>query len=795
MKQLPLKKDCLALSLLIAMVLWFGGEMVWGDKAPFFRDLGTYFYPMRFSLAQSFKLGELPLWDRHVAMGYPLLADFQSGAFYPPNVLYLILPFFTAIRATFVLHYLIAAIGAYLLCRNWGYPLFLALIGAVLFTLGGTIISLTNLMNHFQAAVWLPWAVLLARRFLHEQSWKNFLLLTLTLLLQFLAGSPEIYLISQALLLIYGLRMSMTEPGVRARNIFFTLLGANVVVAGLAMVQIMPTLELIADSRARQPVSFNEASSWSLRPVSLLNLFFIDKEIDIEKFTAPKLFFSRQTPFLLSYYMGAIVPIGLLLWLYYSAWKEKIAVFGLVVLSLLTAMGSYTPFYFFLFSYVPFFKFFRFPEKFFFFTYAVLLFIALRGLSGFLRSDKRWNRALFMPSSFCLLAAVFYLCLRLDIASFSEFISRVIQPAANMADSNAKFPLFLVHLEMQIALSSALLFLLFLGKKGKLRASLFNVLLVGLVFVDLSSAHRSYQFLLSPDVVYKSPKILSTPDIEPNRLFYSPGFADVHPIYYVLPKEPPFAEFNSLVFSNLLPNTGVFFGFDYMQELDALGRWPYLTFLGVARKLERPRLYHLLSSLNVQYINSISALSEEGIKLVHGAPDRHSWLYKVDRSVPRVYVVPRAIEEKDPEKILQQLSSPKFDPMNEVLLEETFPLPVGRELHATANIKSYENQVVKIDAALDAPGILVLADSFYPGWRAYVNGKEEKIVRANLFFRAVYLPPGKHRVEFRYKPRSFTVGLIASIMTLCGVAGWSFILFIRNREWSRSEKKRTQRVA
>ena len=87
------RKDYLALSLMALLVLCFGGEMVWGDKVPFFRDLGTYFYPMRFSVAESFKAGELPLWDRHVAMGYPLLADFQSGVFYPPAVLYLILPF------------------------------------------------------------------------------------------------------------------------------------------------------------------------------------------------------------------------------------------------------------------------------------------------------------------------------------------------------------------------------------------------------------------------------------------------------------------------------------------------------------------------------------------------------------------------------------------------------------------------------------------------------------------------------------------------------------------------------
>ena len=785
MKTMTDRKDYLALSLLIPMILWFGGEMVWGDKIPFFRDLGTYFYPMRFSLAQSFKAGDLPLWDRHVAMGYPLLADFQSGAFYPPHLVYLILPFFAALRATFILHYLVAAVGAYLLCRSWGYPLFLGLIGAILFTLGGTLVSLTNVLNHFQAAVWLPWTVLFAQRFLREQSWKNFLLMTLALLIQFLAGSPEIYLMTQALLLLCGLQMSATETGIGLRSIFLALLGANLLVAGLAMAQIMPTLELFAESRARQPLGFGEASSWFLQPVNLLNLFFIDKEVNIESFTSPKLFFSLRTPFLLSYYMGAIAPVGFFLWLYYGSRKEKVVVFGFIALSLLTAVGSYTPLYAFLFSYVPLFKLFRFPEKFFFLTYAVLLFISLRGLWDFLKSDQRWNRAFLIPFSFCLFSALFYLCLRLDIPSVSGFISRAIQPTADMAANNAKLSLFLVHLETQLALTSAILLLLFVGKNGKLRSSLFDVLLVSLVFIDLSSAHRSYQFLLSPDVVYKNPRILATPDIEPNRLFYSPGFADVHPVYYVLPKEPPFAEFNSLVFSNLLPNTGVFFGFDYMQEIDALGRWPYFTFLGVARKLDRPQLYHLLSSLNVEYINSFNALPEVGITLVQGATERHSWLYKVDdHPVPRAYIVPKATEEKDAQKVLRRLASAEFDPLREVMLEETKSVPSRSDLQASARITRYGNQVVEIDASLNGSGILVLADSFYPGWRVYVDGKEAKILRANLFFRAVSLPPGKHRVEFRYKPVSFTIGLVISMLTLCGIVAWSLILFMLKKKAS-----------
>jgi len=65
---------------------------------------------------------------------------------------------------------------------------------------------------------------------------------------------------------------------------------------------------------------------------------------------------------------------------------------------------------------------------------------------------------------------------------------------------------------------------------------------------------------------------------------------------------------------------------------------------------------------------------------------------------------------------------------------------------------------VRIEAALDRPGFLVVHDVYYPGWRAYLNGLEVPILRANHAFRAVHLGKGRHEVRFVYAPRSFAVG-------------------------------------
>ena len=72
-------RELLPLIVLMSLVVWFGGEMIWDGKVPFFRDLGPYFYPMRFSLSESLRIGDLPLWDRRVAAGFPLLGDFLQA--------------------------------------------------------------------------------------------------------------------------------------------------------------------------------------------------------------------------------------------------------------------------------------------------------------------------------------------------------------------------------------------------------------------------------------------------------------------------------------------------------------------------------------------------------------------------------------------------------------------------------------------------------------------------------------------------------------------------------------------
>ena len=81
---------------------------------------------------------------------------------------------------------------------------------------------------------------------------------------------------------------------------------------------------------------------------------------------------------------------------------------------------------------------------------------------------------------------------------------------------------------------------------------------------------------------------------------------------------------------------------------------------------------------------------------------------------------------------------------------------------------------------------LVLSDTYFPGWKAYVDGKEEKIYRANYNFRAIPLRAGTHKVEFVYHPMSFTLGTVVTFLAIMGCI--SIALVKRYRGGSKRQK-------
>jgi hypothetical protein len=142
-------------------------------------------------------------------------------------------------------------------------------------------------------------------------------------------------------------------------------------------------------------------------------------------------------------------------------------------------------------------------------------------------------------------------------------------------------------------------------------------------------------------------------------------------------------------------------------------------------------------------------------------------LYQVSHVLPRAYIVPDAVIEPDQTRAIEEILKDDFDSQRYVVLEEgSHPPPKDRGGGEVLNILCKGPGRTEIEAQ-SLGGYLIFLDSFYPGWRVFVNGQERELLRANGLFKAVFLDPGIHQVVFAFEPQSFEWGLCISLISLC----------------------------
>jgi hypothetical protein len=166
-------------------------------------------------------------------------------------------------------------------------------------------------------------------------------------------------------------------------------------------------------------------------------------------------------------------------------------------------------------------------------------------------------------------------------------------------------------------------------------------------------------------------------------------------------------------------------------------------------------------------------------------------VYEVPNPLPRAALF-HAIEIVPDDAVLARLKEPDFNPYERAIVSRE-SVQAGVDLSAlaaasaaapsAARITNYQSQHVAIEAEAPAPALLVLNDTNYPGWRAYLNGQPADMLTVNFLFRGVLLPAGKSTVEFRYQPWSFRVGGVFSLAAFAVLA----LLVVRERRQGRRE--------
>ena len=148
--------------------------------------------------------------------------------------------------------------------------------------------------------------------------------------------------------------------------------------------------------------------------------------------------------------------------------------------------------------------------------------------------------------------------------------------------------------------------------------------------------------------------------------------------------------------------------------------------------------------------------------------DENSFVYENRTPLPRASIVHNAIQVDTPEEALAYFEEASLDPRQTVVLETDtkLPPPVQPPAGSSAVIINETPQRLEIEVTATADGYLVLLDTFYPGWVARIDGQSRPIYRANYIGKAVFIPAGRHTVQFAYRPLSFRVGIWLSLFML-----------------------------
>jgi len=180
------------------------------------------------------------------------------------------------------------------------------------------------------------------------------------------------------------------------------------------------------------------------------------------------------------------------------------------------------------------------------------------------------------------------------------------------------------------------------------------------------------------------------------------------------------------------------------------------------------RALRLLGVTQLQQKPQDPPLHVKGVRLTYQGPDAR--LYRVEDAMPRAFVVGGQHVVGSDTEAFDAVTNPLFDPRTAAVTERHVAGVGDSGSGGEASIVEYDPERVRIRARSNGPGMLVLSDTYYPGWKATVDGHDVPVERVDYLLRGVPLAAGEHTVEFRYQPLSWRIGWIISLLALIGLA-------------------------
>lgn len=722
---------------------WLSGAVTipWDAKAQFLPQLQF--------MAASFAKGESPSWAPYVFSGVPQIADPQSLIFSPPYValaLFDSTPGAWAADVTLYVFILASAAAMFIWLTDKGWHVAAALLSAIAFAFGAAMAWRIQHVGQVMSLAYLPITLLCLDRALARRSmvWGAAAGCTAAFLV---LGRDQVAMLCVYFLIAYVVSawLASDDRAGAFRQSVAPLAAAAVVGLAIVALPVLMTALYAADSN-RPSIDFDGAGRGSLHPALLLTLLSPDvfgasgngSEFwgpPSHRWQIPGMFFAQNMG---QTYFGAL-PALLLMWgtITGTLWRPgaKLITAALVI-SIIYALGWYTPVFRAMHALIPGVDFYRRPADAVFmigfFGSVAAGFVLNELLSSPLPRIARWQKIALVAVPVAAFAAMY---------AFAASVDMVAQARPEILNS--------------IAITSAAAALLFVMADHPMPAAAASLAVAAFITADLAYATRPNGATGLPPAQYdaldhgtsnetvallKTKTTESRSDTRRDRVelvgmgFHVPNAALTHELESTL-------GYNPLRPSAYTAATGAG---------DTVGLVEQKTFT----KLFPSYRSRLADLLGLRFIATRVPIDQIDKQLKPGdvsllAKTAEGFVYENRNALPRVLFAGQAIAS--PFKTIVETGTwPDFNPEKAVVLEKASD--AAPRAQGTVRIAEYHNTRVVLDVDSPEGGYAVLNDMWHPWMYATRDGVEVPILKANVLFRAVEVPPGRHTITMTFEP-------------------------------------------
>ncbi len=778
-----------------------------GPSNSLLADQVYQFHPWEVFARRSLAQGEPPLWNPHIDGGLPFVGNAQSATFSPFNLAGYLFPLHPSYVIIAILRLFVAGIFTFLLAREIGIRFPGALLSMMTFTFSGPMVVWLGHPHSF-VIVWLPAMLFTTERALTRKSWAHVAIVGLIIGAQFLGGHPETSFHVILAWAAYALYRVISLEGWRPSRWLPQLVQIGVAAltgALLAAVQLLPFAEALLHSATLSARTAEAAAS----EVSFIPRFFFDWHAWPTAITT-----------LLPQYFGTSLNDSY--WFPYSNYVEQNAYVGVLplVLAIVIILRNVNVnphlsrkrnwiLFFGSMALISLGVALRLPglnavnalplfnlmangrlRLVYALAMAILAGLGMDAIIG--RGSRRFRRStlhvlIILTLGSMILIAVTY-------AGFVIFKDDVIQSGRDFMEANWNttpylsrpleyyYDLVEVRYQKKLALFRpdnvamyvpTLIALAWIAirlserKMNTERITIWRWAILGLTILDLFVVGLPFNPTVAPQHVFPTPESLQFLSRDPS--IYRVSGTDL----------------------TLYPNSGMLFGLYDVRGYDTIVPQRYADLVD---RLEGHYRFHfhslfrqagspLWDLLNVKYVLTDKELKGKWELAYQGQGNIK--VYRNRDVLPRAFVVHRAEVVDNAAQSLERVLDSDFDFRRSVVLEEkptrwTAPSEEAAAA-AFARIVDYQPDYVKIEVQTPTDGLLVLTDTYAPGWQALLDGHPVPIYVADHAFRAVVVPAGAHAVEFTYRPLSFQIGAAITLLTVTAIVLVSITLRIRSR--------------